>query len=61
MRAKSLQLFPVLGDPMDYSPPGSYVHGIFQARILECPPPGDLLYPGIQPAFAGEFFPTSAT
>ena len=22
-------------DPMDYSPPGSSVHGIFQARILE--------------------------
>ena len=24
-----------LWDPMDYSPPGSSVHGIFQARILE--------------------------
>ena len=24
-----------LFDPMDYSPPGSYVHGLFQARILE--------------------------
>ena len=24
-----------LWDPMDYSPPGSFVHGIFQARILE--------------------------
>ena len=22
-------------DPADYSPPGSFVHGIFQARILE--------------------------
>ena len=22
-------------DPMDCSPPGSFVHGIFQARILE--------------------------
>ena len=22
--------------PMDYSPPDSSVHGIFQARILEC-------------------------
>ena len=22
-------------DPMDYSPPGSFVHGILQARILE--------------------------
>ena len=24
-----------LSDPMDYSPPGSSVHGIFQARVLE--------------------------
>ena len=24
-----------LHDPMDYSPPGSSVHGIFQARVLE--------------------------
>ena len=24
-----------LCDPMDYSPPGSTVHGIFQARVLE--------------------------
>ena len=23
-------------DPMDYSPPGSSVHGILQARMLEC-------------------------
>ena len=26
---------PTLCDPMDYSPPGSSVHGIFQARALE--------------------------
>ena len=26
---------PTLGDPMDCSPPGSSVHGIFQARVLE--------------------------
>ena len=26
---------PTLCDPMDCSLPGSYVHGIFQARILE--------------------------
>ena len=25
-----------LSDPMDGSPPGSSVHGIFQARVLEC-------------------------
>ena len=29
------QSCPTLCDPMDYSPPGSTVHGIFQARILE--------------------------
>ena len=22
-----------LNDPMDYSPPGSFIHGIFQARV----------------------------
>ena len=35
MRAKLLQLCLTLCDPMDYSPPGFSVHGIFQARILE--------------------------
>ena len=29
------QLCPTLGDPMDCSLPGSSVHGILQARILE--------------------------
>ena len=29
------QSFPTLSDPMDYSLPGSSVHGIFQARVLE--------------------------
>ena len=29
------QLCPTLCDPMDYSLPGSSVHGILQARILE--------------------------
>ena len=29
------QSCPTLCDPMDYSPPGSTVHGILQARILE--------------------------
>ena len=33
--ARSFQSCPTLCDPMDYSPPGSSVHGIFQARILE--------------------------
>ena len=26
---------PTVSDPMDYSPPGSSIHGIFQARVLE--------------------------
>ena len=30
-----LQLCPTLCDPRDHSPPGSSVHEIFQARILE--------------------------
>ena len=33
--AKSLQSCPTLYDPIDGSPPGSSVHGIFQARVLE--------------------------
>ena len=42
----------ILCNPMDYSPPGSSVHGILQARILAwvtCAPPEDLLNPGIEP------------
>ena len=31
--AKLLQSCPTLCDPVDHSPPGSSVHGIFQARI----------------------------
>ena len=37
---------------MDCSPPGSSVHGILQARIVEwvpCPPPGDLPDPEVDP------------
>ena len=33
--SKVAQSCPTLCDPMDCSPPGSSVHGIFQARILE--------------------------
>ena len=33
--AKSLQLCPILYDPIDGSPPGSSVLGILQARTLE--------------------------
>ena len=55
---------------MDFSPPGSSVYGILQARILELvaiPFSRDLPDPGIEPmslmtpALAGGFFTTSAT
>ena len=37
MKVKSevAQLCLTLSDPMDCSPPGSSIHGIFQARVLE--------------------------
>ena len=35
MCVSSLQSCPTLSDPMDGSPPGTSVHGILQARILE--------------------------
>ena len=35
LAAKSLQSCPTLCDPIDGSLPGSAVHGIFQARVLE--------------------------
>ena len=34
--SKLLQLCLTFCNTMDYSPPGSSVHGIFQARIWEC-------------------------
>ena len=52
MHAKSLQSCQTLCDPTDFNLPGSSVHGILQARILEWsprPPPGDLPDPGIEP------------
>ena len=57
-----------LGDPMDCSPTGSSVHGIFQARMLAWVAisfPRDLPNPGIKPmslvssTLAGRFFTTS--
>ena len=59
MRAQSCL---TLCDPVNCSPPGSSVHGIFQARTLEwvaIPTPGDLPEPGIEPTsptLAGRFF-----
>ena len=35
VHAKSLQSCPTLCNPMDCSPPGSSVHGILHARVLE--------------------------
>ena len=34
--AKSLQSCPTLCNPIEGSPPGSSIHGVFQARVLEC-------------------------
>ena len=70
MHAKSLQSCLTLCNPMNWSPSGSSVHGILQARIqsgLPFPSPGDLPNPGIKPVsllfavLAGRFFTTSAT
>ena len=33
--SEDAQSCPTLSDPMDCGPPGSSVHGIFQARVLE--------------------------
>ena len=65
MCAQSLQLCPILCDPLDRSPPGSSVLGIFQARIMEwaamlssrgssCP--RDQTASLLPPALAGGFF-----
>ena len=60
---KSLQSCPTLCDPMDYSPPGSSIHGIL--RILEWVAMPIFPNPGIEPmsltssALAGGFFTTS--
>ena len=48
----SLSHIELFCDPLNCSPPGSSVRGIFQARTLEWvakPPPGDLPGPGIEP------------
>ena len=64
--SKSLQLCPTLCHPMDCSPPGSSVHGILQARLLEwvallfsrgASRPRDWTWVS---CIAGEFFTTTA-
>ena len=58
------QLCPTLCDPMDYTLPGSSVHGILQARYwngLPFPSPGELPNPGIEPrppAFQADSLPS---
>ena len=50
--AKSLQSSPTFCNSMDYSPPGSSVHRILQARVwsgLPCPSTGNLTDPEIKP------------
>ena len=36
------QSYQTLSDPMDWTLPGSSIHGIFQARVLEWVPLGEL-------------------
>ena len=48
MLSKSESVFWLFCNPMDHSPPGSSVHGIFQARILEWDLPGGLSNPGVK-------------
>ena len=46
-----VQLYPTLCNPIDYSLPGSSVHGIFQQKYwsgLPFPPPGDCLDPEME-------------
>ena len=68
VRSACTQSCPTLCNPMDHSLPGSSVHGIFQAKILEWVAisfSGDLPNPGTEPtslespALAGGFFTTA--
>ena len=68
VHAKSLQSYLTLCDPINYSSPGSSVHGILQARILEwtaVPSCRERSRSGINrslsPTLADRFFTTNAT
>ena len=56
-----------LGDPVDSTLPGSSVHGVFPARILELVAisssghPADPVIESESPALAGRFFATCTT
>ena len=64
LESEVAQSCPTLSYPVEYSPPGFSVYGIFQARLLEWVGisfSGDLPNPGIKPtphALAGRFFTT---
>ena len=53
LHVKVAQPCPTLCNPTDCSSPGSSVHGEFSSQEdwsrLQCPPPGDLLNPGMEP------------
>ena len=49
--AQSLQPYPTLCDPMDYSPPGSSVPWILQATVLKWDGQGILPTQGSNPGF----------
>ena len=56
-----IQSCSTLSDPMDCSPPGSSVHGIFQARILERVALSfsrGFSYPGIKPTLQADSLPS---
>ena len=62
MHAKLPQSCQTLSDPMDCSPPGSSVHEILQARILEwVAMPFSMEWTHDSPALAGSFFTISAS
>ena len=70
MHAKLLQLCPTLCDPMDYSPPGSSVHGDSPGKNTEVgchallhgifPTQGSNISLFMFPVLAGGFFTTTA-
>ena len=63
LSSKSLQLCPTLCDPVDCNPPGSSVHWILQARMLEwvVMPSSRIFLTQGSSALAGGFFTTSTT
>ena len=51
------QSCPALRDPMDHSPPDSSIHGIFQARVLEC---GAIVFSRPNPSEAENLIPDNS-